>query len=132
VLLYHATRSRIASDHRVDAISKTFATSSLTDASLNMVKTITSTQATDKQTQFGNARHLDPSDCIFVFKDTLSDYEEPLSDEEVSALSQSHCDRFLYRICSSRPISCNRNNERCQFQHIYTSREYSGYIVHPL
>ncbi|KAH0953872.1 hypothetical protein HN011_000564, partial [Eciton burchellii] len=83
VLLYHATRSRIASDHRVDAISKTFATSSLTDASLNMVKTITSTPATDKQTQFGNARHLDPSDCIFVFKDTLSDYEEPLSDEEV-------------------------------------------------
>jgi len=66
-----------------------------------MVETTTSTQATDKQTQFGNARHLDPSDCIFVFKDTLSDYEEPLSDEEVSASSQSHCDRFLYGIRGS-------------------------------
>lgn len=56
-----------------------------------MVETTTPTETADGQTQFGNARHLDPSDCIFVFKKTLSDYEEPPSDdEEVSALSQSH------------------------------------------
>ncbi|KAL7304583.1 hypothetical protein TKK_0003365 [Trichogramma kaykai] len=38
--------------------------------------------SSDTQTQFGNARQLDPSDSIFVFKDTLSDYEEPPSDDE--------------------------------------------------
>ncbi|KAI4486441.1 hypothetical protein M0804_005811 [Polistes exclamans] len=49
-----------------------------------MVETNGPSQATDEQTQFGNARQLEPSECIFVFKDTLSDYEEPPSDEEVS------------------------------------------------
>lgn len=39
----------------------------------------------DQQTQFGNTRQFnDPSDCMFVFKNTDSDYEEPLSDSEVS------------------------------------------------
>lgn len=41
-------------------------------------------QSIDEQTQFGNTREFEPSDCIFVFKETLSDYEEPASDEEVS------------------------------------------------
>ncbi|KAK2576717.1 hypothetical protein KPH14_005373 [Odynerus spinipes] len=48
-----------------------------------MVETTAPTQATERQTQFGNARQLEPSECIFVFKDTLSDYEEPPSDEEI-------------------------------------------------
>nr|KAF7413136.1 hypothetical protein H0235_012987 [Vespula pensylvanica] len=47
-----------------------------------MVETTGPSQVTDGQTQFGNARQLEPSECIFVFKDTLSDYEEPPSDEE--------------------------------------------------
>lgn len=51
-----------------------------------MVETNVSIQATDGQTQFGNSRELDVSDCLFVFKDTLSDYEEPPSDDEVSFL----------------------------------------------
>lgn len=55
-----------------------------------MVETNNSTQATDGQTQFGNSRQLDPSDCIFVFKDTQSDYEEPPSDEEVSSFLLLH------------------------------------------
>ena len=39
----------------------------------------------DKETQFGNTRNFEnPSDCIFVFKDVNSDYEEPSSDTEVS------------------------------------------------
>ncbi|XP_051157764.1 pseudouridylate synthase RPUSD2-like [Leptopilina boulardi] len=48
-----------------------------------MVETKILTNSTDGQTQFGNSRQLDPSDCIFVFKDTISDYEEPASDDEV-------------------------------------------------
>ncbi|XP_032451881.1 RNA pseudouridylate synthase domain-containing protein 2 isoform X5 [Nasonia vitripennis] len=49
-----------------------------------MVETKTPAEiSSDRQTQFGNARQLDPSDSIFVFKDTLSDYEEPPSDNEV-------------------------------------------------
>lgn len=59
-------------------------TSPLTDTSLDMVEMTAPTQSVDGQTQFGNTRQLDPSDCIFVFKNTLSDYEEPPSDEEVS------------------------------------------------
>lgn len=49
---------------------------------LTMVETSAANQITgcDVQTQFGNGRQLDVSDCIFVFKDTQSDYEEPLSD----------------------------------------------------
>lgn len=47
-----------------------------------MVETSTVKQLADRQTQFGNARQLNPSDCIFVFQGTLSDYEEPPSDEE--------------------------------------------------
>lgn len=74
----------------------------LTDTSIDMVETTTPTQAADGQTQFGNARHLDPSDCIFVFKNTLSDYEEPPSDEEVSTPS-----RFLYRF-PLRPLVANQ------------------------
>ncbi|XP_077266121.1 pseudouridylate synthase RPUSD2 isoform X2 [Temnothorax americanus] len=59
--------------------------SPLTDASRDMVETTAApTQSVDGQTQFGNTRHFeDPSDCIFVFKNTFSDYEEPPSDEEV-------------------------------------------------
>lgn len=54
--------------------------------SLAMVETKTPAEiSSEKQTQFGNARQLDPSDSIFVFKDTLSDYEEPPSDNEVSS-----------------------------------------------
>ncbi|XP_018363185.1 PREDICTED: RNA pseudouridylate synthase domain-containing protein 2-like isoform X2 [Trachymyrmex cornetzi] len=48
-----------------------------------MVEMTAPTQSVDGHTQFGNTRHLEPSDCIFVFKDTFSDYEEPPSDEEV-------------------------------------------------
>lgn len=59
---------------------------SLTDASVSMVETTAPTQVADEQTQFGNTRRLDPSDSIFVFKNTLSDYEEPPSDEEVSPI----------------------------------------------
>ncbi|XP_034175926.1 pseudouridylate synthase RPUSD2 isoform X1 [Osmia lignaria lignaria] len=47
-----------------------------------MVETI-SVRQTDRQTQFGNERKLEPSDCIFVFKESYSDYEEPSSDGEV-------------------------------------------------
>ncbi|XP_029042685.2 RNA pseudouridylate synthase domain-containing protein 2-like isoform X1 [Osmia bicornis bicornis] len=47
-----------------------------------MVETI-SIRQTDQQTQFGNERKLEPSDCIFVFKESYSDYEEPSSDGEV-------------------------------------------------
>ncbi|XP_025266582.1 uncharacterized protein LOC105258729 [Camponotus floridanus] len=79
---------------RVDAIIKTEWTrtavsDTLTDTSIDMVETTAPTQAADGQTQFGNARHLDPSDCIFVFKNTLSDYEEPPSDEEVERESRT-------------------------------------------
>ncbi|KAK0083760.1 hypothetical protein PV325_008248 [Microctonus aethiopoides] len=42
----------------------------------------TTSQLVDSQTQFGNSRILEPSDCLFVFKDTESDYEEPPSDDE--------------------------------------------------
>lgn len=54
----------------------------------------------DRQTQFGNARQLDPSDSIFVFRDTLSDYEEPPSDNEVSTFCPfiSWCIIYLYSI----------------------------------
>lgn len=71
---------------RVEAIIRKwkYMTSSLTDTSHDMVETTAPTLSVDGQTQFGHMRHLDPSDCIFVFKNTLSDYEEPLSDEEVS------------------------------------------------
>ncbi|XP_043462612.1 RNA pseudouridylate synthase domain-containing protein 2-like isoform X1 [Leptopilina heterotoma] len=48
-----------------------------------MVETNSVINSTDGQTQFGNSRQLDPSDSIFVFKETNSDYEEPASDEEV-------------------------------------------------
>ncbi|XP_046735586.1 RNA pseudouridylate synthase domain-containing protein 2-like isoform X2 [Diprion similis] len=48
-----------------------------------MVETAVLETITDKQTQFGHARLLDCSDCIFVFQETLSDYEEPTSDAEV-------------------------------------------------
>lgn len=52
----------------------------------NMVKTETdlslSSKFVDCQTQFGNNRVLEQSDCIFMFKDTESDYEEPPSDNE--------------------------------------------------
>ena len=49
-----------------------------------MVETTCAKQLTDRQTQFGNARILDLSECIFVFKGSQSDYEEPSSDEEVN------------------------------------------------
>ncbi|XP_076168852.1 pseudouridylate synthase RPUSD2 isoform X1 [Ptiloglossa arizonensis] len=49
---------------------------------LSMVETTSSKQLTDRQTQFGNTRKLKPLDCIFVFKHTQSDYEEPPSDVE--------------------------------------------------
>ena len=51
-----------------------------------MIEVANPSLASDKQTQFGNSRQLDPSDCIFVFKDTQSDYEEPHSDQEVNFL----------------------------------------------
>ncbi|XP_023246727.1 RNA pseudouridylate synthase domain-containing protein 2-like isoform X1 [Copidosoma floridanum] len=48
-----------------------------------MVETETPSQvSTNRGTQFGNARQLDPSDSIFVFKDTFSDYEEPSLDND--------------------------------------------------
>ncbi|XP_012151121.2 pseudouridylate synthase RPUSD2 isoform X1 [Megachile rotundata] len=50
---------------------------------VKMVETISMKLLIDQQTQFGNDRQLEPSDCIFVFKCTESDYEEPSSDEEV-------------------------------------------------
>ena len=59
-------------------------TSSLIDTSHDMVEMTAPAQSIDGQTQFGNTRHLESSDCIFVFKNTFSDYEEPPSDEEVS------------------------------------------------
>ncbi|XP_011308018.1 RNA pseudouridylate synthase domain-containing protein 2 [Fopius arisanus] len=40
-------------------------------------------QPVDRQTQFGSGRRFEPSECIFVFKDTQSDYEEPSSGDEV-------------------------------------------------
>lgn len=44
-----------------------------------------SNESVDHQTQFGNNRILEQSDCLFVFKTTESDYDEPPSDnEEVS------------------------------------------------
>ncbi|XP_031771106.1 RNA pseudouridylate synthase domain-containing protein 2-like [Apis florea] len=49
----------------------------------DMVEMTCMQQLTDRQTQFGNTRKLDLSECIFVFKSSQSDYEEPLSDEEV-------------------------------------------------
>ncbi|XP_070530506.1 pseudouridylate synthase RPUSD2 isoform X2 [Cardiocondyla obscurior] len=64
-------------------VCKCTRTSLLTDSSCDMVEMTASTQSVDGQTQFGNARYLEPSDCIFVFKNTFSDYEEPPSDEEV-------------------------------------------------
>ncbi|XP_011163395.1 RNA pseudouridylate synthase domain-containing protein 2 isoform X1 [Solenopsis invicta] len=57
--------------------------SPLTDTSHDMVEMTAPTQSVDGQTQFGHTRLLEPSDCIFVFKNTFSDYEEPPSDEEV-------------------------------------------------
>ena len=52
-----------------------------------MVETTMPSQGdTDRQTQFGNSRQLDPSDSIFVFKDTFSDYEEPPSEDEVNLI----------------------------------------------
>ncbi|XP_078047482.1 pseudouridylate synthase RPUSD2 isoform X1 [Augochlora pura] len=48
--------------------------------SMAMVETSSLKQLSDRQTQFGNSRRLEPSDCIFVFKDTESDYEEPTSE----------------------------------------------------
>lgn len=47
-------------------------------------KSADETLLADGQTQFGNARVLDSSDSIFVFKQSLSDYEEPPTDDEVS------------------------------------------------
>lgn len=103
---------------RVDAIIKTewtrtVVSDTLTDTSIDMVETTAPTQAADGQTQFGNARHLDPSDCIFVFKNTLSDYEEPPSDEEVSTSSR-FLSLFLLRSLAANLIretarSQNRN-----------------------
>ncbi|KAK0162586.1 hypothetical protein PV327_006353 [Microctonus hyperodae] len=52
-----------------------------------MVKT--TIQLVDSQTQFGNSRILEPSDCLFVFKATESDYEEPPSDDEIDCQDQS-------------------------------------------
>ncbi|XP_016907833.1 pseudouridylate synthase RPUSD2 isoform X1 [Apis cerana] len=49
----------------------------------NMIEMTCMQQLIDRQTQFGNTRKLDLSECIFVFKSSQSDYEEPLSDEEV-------------------------------------------------
>lgn len=65
-----------------------------------MVETTAPTQSVDGQTQFGNARYLEPSDCIFVFKSTLSDYEEPPSDEEVSTTFTFAS--ITFRIASTR------------------------------
>nr|XP_033334779.1 RNA pseudouridylate synthase domain-containing protein 2-like isoform X1 [Megalopta genalis] len=48
--------------------------------SMAMVEMSALKQLSDRQTQFGNSRRLEPSDCIFVFKDTESDYEEPTSE----------------------------------------------------
>lgn len=50
---------------------------------IEMTCTRVPVQLIDRQTQFGNTRKLDLSECIFVFKSSKSDYEEPLSDEEV-------------------------------------------------
>ena len=52
----------------------------------NMVEssTLAASQTSERQTQFGNTRKFEnPSDCLFVFKDVVSDYEEPSSDTEV-------------------------------------------------
>ncbi|KAK1119999.1 hypothetical protein K0M31_012730 [Melipona bicolor] len=66
-------------------VKKTITSSqTLNQRTKNMVETTCAKQLTDRQTQFGNARILDLSECIFVFKGSQSDYEEPSSDEEVS------------------------------------------------
>lgn len=49
----------------------------------DMIEMTCMQQLIDRQTQFGYTRKLDLSECIFVFKSSQSDYEEP-SDEEVS------------------------------------------------
>lgn len=65
-------------------VGKTITSSqTLNQRTKNMVETTCAKQLTDRQTQFGNARILDLSECIFVFKGSQSDYEEPSSDEEV-------------------------------------------------
>lgn len=70
---------------------------------LAMVETTTTKQLADRQTQFGNARQLEPSDCIFVFKGSQSDYEEPPSDgEEVSPLAQLYLHDKLVRLDEER------------------------------
>lgn len=63
-----------------------------------MVETTCLKQLTDQQTQFGNARKLDLSECIFVFKSSQSDYEEPLSDEEVSRVCYSTTYIYIYNL----------------------------------
>ncbi|EFN77322.1 hypothetical protein EAI_14452 [Harpegnathos saltator] len=70
---------------RTSSSSLSSSSSLFTDVSM-VEMMIAPTQTVDKQTQFGNARRLDSSDCIFVFRDILSDYEEPPSDEEVSPM----------------------------------------------
>ncbi|XP_017878903.1 RNA pseudouridylate synthase domain-containing protein 2-like isoform X1 [Ceratina calcarata] len=71
------------SKNRVNALIKRIAFPVKFELARSMVETTCLDQLRDRQTQFGNTRELEPSDCIFVFKDTQSDYEEPLSDEEV-------------------------------------------------
>lgn len=89
-----------------------------TDGSYDMVETTTPTQSVDGQTQFGNTRYLDPSDCIFVFKNTLSDYEEPPSDEEVSTTF----------ICRDRFDSARRFNKTILYGEVVSVAETDIYI----
>lgn len=110
---------------------KSTTTPLLTDASSrDMVKMTTPTQSVDGQTQYGNARYLDPSDCIFVFKNTLSDYEEPPSDEEVSTNNIYLLLRSLFSFYQRRFNKAILHGEviRLRKPH-HTFFEYPGYIA---
>ncbi|KAG7207487.1 hypothetical protein KM043_009119 [Ampulex compressa] len=96
------------------------AKSSVPGKLLDMVETSGLTQATDGQTQFGNGRRLEPSECIFVFKDTQSDYEEPPSDEEVSF--KSFAAAVVLRI---RGEFSKKTTIECPFVWEFISQRYS-------
>ncbi|KAL6257606.1 hypothetical protein P5V15_011183 [Pogonomyrmex californicus] len=92
------------SSSRVVGIIRFKCTSPLTNTALDMVE-MTAPTKSDGQTQFGNTRQLDPSDCIFVFKNTLSDYEEPLSDEEVSFTTTCEFNKVTNLFVSRKPVT---------------------------
>lgn len=72
-----------------------------------MVETKTPSQArSDSGTQFGNARQLDPSDSIFVFKDTFSDYEEPPSDNDEVNYTMSYLFHVVENLFLPRVNDC--------------------------